>query len=90
MNEREALRRTIEQQARRMEEAERQRPTLMAQTVFLGILALLMVIPLVGGAYLGQWLDSLREGYSIRWTVGLILVGLGVGIFNVYWFIREH
>ena len=90
MDDREKLRRSIEQQARRMEQAERERPTLMAQTAFLGILALLLVIPLVAGAYLGHWLDSLQEGYSVRWTVSLILVGLGVGIVNVYWFIREH
>lgn len=73
-----------------MERADRERPTLMAQTAFLGVLALLLVIPLVVGAYLGNWLDSLKEGYSVRWTVSLILVGLGVGIINVYWFIREH
>lgn len=90
MDDREKLRRSIEQQAQRMERADRERPTLMAQTAFLGVLALLLVIPLVLGAYLGHWLDSLREGYSVRWTVSLILVGLGVGIVNVYWFIREH
>ena len=73
-----------------MERADRDRPTLMAQTAFLGVLALLLVIPLVIGAYLGNWLDSLNEGYSVRWTVSLILLGLGIGIFNVYWFIREH
>jgi ATP synthase protein I len=90
MDDREKLRRSIEQQAQRMERADRERPTLMAQTAFLGVLALLLVIPLVVGAYLGNWLDSLKEGYSVRWTVSLILVGLGVGIVNVYWFIREH
>ncbi len=90
MDDREKLRRSIEQQAQRMERADRERPTLMAQTAFLGVLALLLVIPLVAGAYLGNWLDSLKEGYSVRWTVSLILVGLGVGIVNVYWFIREH
>lgn len=73
-----------------MEQADRERPTLMSQTVFLGLLALLLVVPVVAGAYLGRWLDGLYEGYSVRWTVSLILVGLGAGIFNVYRFIREH
>lgn len=90
MNEREKLRHSIRQQAQRMEQAERERSTLISQTVFLGILALLLVIPLVIGAYLGNWLDRLQATYSSRWTVSLILAGLGVGIFNVYWFIREH
>ena len=35
-------------------------------------------------------LDSLVEGYSIRWTVSLILVGVFIGAMNVYLFIRER
>ncbi|MGZ8218586.1 AtpZ/AtpI family protein [Methylomagnum sp.] len=92
MDERERLRlrQSIERQAQRMEQAERERPTLMSQTVFLGVLALLLVLPVILGAYLGRWLDSLTAGYSVHWTIGLILVGLLAGIFNVYLFIREH
>ena len=90
MDEKDKLRRSIERQAQRMEQAERERPTLMSQTVFLGVLALLLVIPVVLGAYLGRWLDSLAEGYSVRWTVSMILLGLAAGIFNVYRFLREH
>lgn len=90
MDESDKLRRAIETQARRMAKAERERPTLLAQTVFLGVLALLLVVPVVLGAYLGRWLDTLSAGYSVRWTVGLILAGLGIGLFNVYWYIREH
>jgi ATP synthase protein I len=48
------------------------------------------VLPVVGGAYLGQWLDSLLAGYSIRWTVSLILLGVFLGAVNVYLFIRER
>lgn len=84
------LRQSIERQAQRMEQAERERPTLMSQTVFLGVLALLLVLPVVVGAYLGRWLDSLSPGYSMHWTIGLILVGVVSGLFNVYLYIREH
>lgn len=83
------LRRKVEGQVRRMEKAERDRPTLIGQTVYLGAVGLLFVLPVVGGAYLGQWLDSLAPGYSIRWTVSLILLGVFVGAVNVYLFIRE-
>ena len=72
-----------------MKKAERDRPTLMGQTVYMGTLGLLFVLPVIGGAYLGQWLDSLVTGYSIRWTTSLILVGVFVGALNVYLFIRE-
>lgn len=90
MDERERLRQSIERQARRMDQAEKERPTLLSQTVFLGVLALLLVLPLVAGAYLGRWLDSLAAGYSVRWTVACILLGLVVGGFNVWRYIRER
>ena len=85
----EDLRKQVERQAQRMKKAERERPTLMGQTVYIGTLGLLFVLPVIGGAYLGQWLDSLEAGYSIRWTTSLILVGVFVGALNVYLFIRE-
>lgn len=86
----ERLRENIEKQARRMAQAEKERPTLLAQTVFLGTLALLFVLPVVGGAYLGHWIDSLQAGYSYRWTVSLLVVGLIVGAMNVYLYIQKH
>lgn len=89
MTQHDDLSRQVERQARRMRKAERERPTLIGQTIYVGTLGLLMVLPVVGGAYLGQWLDSLSEGYSIRFTVSLILVGVFVGALNVYLFIRE-
>ena len=90
MDERERLRASIERQARRMEQAEKERPTLLSQTTFLGVLALLLVLPTVAGAYLGHWLDSLAAGYSVRWTVSFIVLGLLAGGFNVWRYIREH
>jgi ATP synthase protein I len=90
MKEEERLRRRLELQARRLRKAESERNTLLAQTVFIGTLGLLFVLPLVAGAYLGKWLDGLMAGYSIRWTVSLILLGVFVGAVNVYLFIRER
>jgi ATP synthase protein I len=86
----ERLRKSIESKARRMTQAEEERPTLLAQTVFLGTLALLFVLPVVGGAYLGHWIDSRQEGYSYRWTVSLLMTGLMVGAWNVYLYIKRH
>jgi len=82
------LRKQVERQARRMKKAERERPTLIGQTVYVGTLGLLFVLPVIGGAYLGKWLDSLATGYSVRWTVSLILVGVVVGALNSYQFIK--
>lgn len=89
MSQQDDLRKQVERQARRMQKAERDRPTLIGQTVYIGTLGLLFVLPVIGGAYLGQWLDSMVAGYSVRWTTSLILVGVFVGAVNVYLFIRE-
>jgi ATP synthase protein I len=86
----ERLKASVEKQARRMAQAEKERPTLLAQTVFLGTLALLFVLPVVGGAYLGRWIDSQIAGYSYRWTVSLLITGVLVGGMNVHLFIRRH
>jgi len=83
------LKETILRQSRRMKRAEQDRPTLLGQTVFLGTLGLLFVIPVVVGAYVGQWLDSLVEGYSVRWTISLILLGVVIGAANTYLFVKE-
>ena len=51
---------------------------------------LFLILPVVGGAYLGRWLDTSYKGYSLSWTVNLILLGVVFGAVNVYFFIREH
>lgn len=79
----------IRMQARRMKRAERDRSTLLAQTVYVGTLGVLMVVPIVVGAYVGLWLDGLAEGYSIRWTISLILLGAIIGAVNIYFFVKE-
>jgi ATP synthase protein I len=80
----------VEKQVRRMQQAERDRPSLLAQSVFMGTLAILFVLPVVVGAYVGNWLDDMAEGYSFRWTIGLLFAGLVVGVINVYMYVRER
>ena len=79
----------IEAQIKRIKQAERDRRTLLSQTVYIGTLGLTMVLPMVGGAYLGNWLDSLIAGYSSRWTLSLLFGGVVVGAFNVYFLIKN-
>ena len=89
MSSNEQLRKRVEQQARRMKQAEKDRPNLISQTVYIGTLGLVLVLPIVGGAYLGRWLDSMADGYSIRWTLSMLFLGVIIGALNVYLFIRE-
>lgn len=67
----------------RRQKAEREKRTLLAQTVYLGTLGVMLALPIVIGAYLGSWLDGKLQGYSVSWTITLILLGVLVGTVNV-------
>jgi ATP synthase protein I len=74
----------------RLEAKERRPATLVGIVFYGGMLGLLFVVPIVAGAYLGRWLDSLASGYSVRWTVSLIVIGIAIGAYNVLHFLRNR
>ncbi|MCP9450358.1 MAG: AtpZ/AtpI family protein [Nitrospira sp.] len=84
MKDQERLKHEVERDVERLRDAERSKRTLLAQTVYLGTVGLLFVLPIVAGAYLGLWIDEMVEGHSVRWTITLILLGVGIGVVNVY------
>ena len=85
----EKLKASVQTQIGRIQKAERARRTLLANTVYLGTLGLIFVLPVIAGAYLGNWLDNRIKGYSFSWTVTLIVLGVFVGAMDVYLFVRE-
>ncbi len=84
------LKKNIHLDIEKLEKAKKESATLLAQTVYLGALGFLFILPVILGAYLGLWLDEKLKGFSISWTISLIIVGVFVGIANVYLFIRER
>jgi ATP synthase protein I len=88
-NAKDELTRKVRDQVERIERARRQRKSLMAQTVYAGSVGVVFVLPIVAGAYLGRWLDSHLQVFSVRWTVSLIVLGVIVGGINVYLMLRE-
>ncbi len=48
----------------------------------------LFVIPVVGGAYLGRYLDRKLASENF-WTLSLIILGVVLGLYNVWHFIYE-
>lgn len=82
------LRKQLSQQIKRLQTPRRR--GVLGLLVTGGTAGLLLTVPLIAGAYLGRWLDEQAAGYSVRWTVNLILLGLAVGVYNVYRFFKEH
>ncbi len=90
MNHKRHLQQQIDHQVKRIKKARREQPTILAQSLYLGTLGLVLILPVIGGAYLGLWLDSMTDGYSMRWTISLLLLGLLLGCVNVYLLIKEQ
>jgi ATP synthase protein I len=84
----EKLEQGVETRAKRMKKAEQESHTVLAYTTYIGTLGLVFVLPVIGGAYLGNWLDSLLEGYAIHWTISMLFLGIIVGAMNVYFLVR--
>jgi ATP synthase protein I len=85
----EKLKASVQTQVGRIQKAERARRTLLANTIYLGTLGLIFVLPVIAGAYLGNWLDNRIKGYSYSWTVTLIVLGVSVGAMDVYLYVRK-
>jgi ATP synthase protein I len=88
MSFRDKLIETTRRDVRRLDDKARRPATWVGMLFYGGTLGLLFVVPIVAGAYLGRWLDTLAAGYSVRWTVSLIVLGILVGGYNVFRFLQ--
>ena len=72
-------------------EASRQGPShiCLAQTRYLGTIGVMLVSAGRCGRVSGTVARQLDPGYSVRWTVSMIFLGVVVGGVNVYLFVRE-
>lgn len=89
MNDDRRLEKEVAAQVERIKKAAKGRDTLLAQSVYIGTIGLLFILPVVGGAYLGSWLDGRLEGYAVYWTLSLIVLGVVVGAVNVYLYVKD-
>jgi ATP synthase protein I len=83
------LKTKVETKIKKIEKAKKERPHLLAQTIYLGTIGIIFILPVIIGAYLGVWLDDKFRGFSYSWTISLIFLGIIVGAVNVYLFVKE-
>jgi ATP synthase protein I len=43
-----------------------------------------LVLPIVGGALLGHYLDQITD-QGVKWTVGLLFLGVALAFYNLYY-----
>ena len=56
---------------------------------FIGMIGWGVALPAVLGGFLGVWLDG-RYGSGIRWTLSLLMLGLGMGCWNAWRLIHQE
>ena len=56
---------------------------------FIGMVGWGVALPAVLGGFLGAWLDR-RYETGIRWTLGLLVIGLGMGCWNAWRAINQE
>ncbi len=53
----------------------------------IGVGGWLFVLPVVGGAYLGWYLDK-KMAVGISWTITLIILGIFAGLYNLWFYFK--
>ena len=48
-----------------------------------------LVVPIVGGAFLGHYLDRITD-QGVKWTVGLLFAGVAMSLYNLYHIMTEQ
>jgi ATP synthase protein I len=86
---RKELKQSVQKNVGKIEKAKKEQSAILAQTIYLGTVGILFILPVIIGAYLGVWLDDKLKGFSISWTMSLIIVGVFIGALNVYFFIKK-
>jgi ATP synthase protein I len=65
-------------QARRREWLQNGEASVGRRLAQIGVLGWIIVAPMLGGTYLGRWLDQ-RFDTGLFWTAPLLMLGLGLG-----------
>lgn len=57
---------------------------------YLGAAGWYIPVPTVLGAFLGQWLDKNYPHQSVSWSLNMLLLGLGIGMLNMWFWLKRE
>jgi ATP synthase protein I len=75
----------IDKSAKELLKARKEKTSFWRYAYIIGVGGWLFVIPIVGGAYLGRYIDKKVEA-GISWTITFIIIGIAIGIYNIWHF----
>lgn len=78
------VRRSLERRRRWLVEGD---PTLSRQFARVGVLGWMIVTPMLLGLFAGRWIDRIA-GTGIFWTAPLLLVGVAIGCWSAWKWMR--
>ena len=84
----ESLRAAIARRAQRMHKARSSPQKLWAGLALVGSVGWMIVLPGVGGALLGRWLDA-RLDTQLSFTLALLLFGMAAGMYTGWRFLLK-
>lgn len=86
----ESLRRIASQVSRKQSERDNPAPSPLRGFSTFGMIGWSIVVPTVGGAFLGLWLDRVAA-QNFSWTIALILGGVALGAMIAWaWMDKEN
>jgi ATP synthase protein I len=89
--ERDAFGKAVARDTDRMSKRPRRKSNPMLGLATLGVIGWSVVVPMLLGVAAGMALDRRFPQPQISWTLSLLFLGLGLGIFNaIYWVDREQ
>ena len=89
--ERDEFGRAVARDTDRMSKRPRRKSNPMLGLATLGVIGWSVVVPMLLGVAAGMALDKRFPQERLSWTLSLLFIGLGLGIFNaIYWVDREQ
>lgn len=64
-------------------------PTVARRLAEIGVLGWIVVVPMLIGTFAGHWLDR-RLGTGVFWTAPLLLVGLALGCWSAWRWMKSQ
>lgn len=79
----------IDKVAREMKKAKSEKSGFLHYASLIGMGGWLLALPIVVGAYFGNYMDN-KTDMGVSWSLTFIILGIAAGIFNIWYFLYKE